>query len=106
MIALDSSSVVSFCGKLVTEQLQALLDQADVFTFKKGTYLISPLYLHSNMKVIFEEGAVLLLTNQEQYFKRENTRIAGIEMMSYLGAISLVGVHNVSIKSSIGANVG
>ena len=98
MIALDSSSAVSFCGKLVTEQLQALLDQADVFTFKKGTYLISPLYLHSNMKVIFEEGAVLLLTNQEQYFKRENTRIAGIEMMSYLGAISLVGVHNVSIK--------
>ena len=83
---------------LLTKELQFLIDESDCFTFTKGRYLTGPLFLHSHMKVVFEDGAELVLTDREENFTKIRTRIAGIEMDGYPALLNVISCHDVSIS--------
>ncbi len=88
--------------KLVTKELQALIDQVaksrGTLIVDKGTYLVSSLFLKSNMKFVLEEGAVLLATTNEDEYPILPTRVAGIEMDWYVGVLNASHCSNVRIE--------
>ncbi len=81
-----------------TSELQKRIDESSEIFFSKGEYLISPLFFHSNMKIIFEEGAVLRLTSKEENFLKIPTRIAGIMMDGYPAMLNFISCENVTIS--------
>ncbi len=81
-----------------TSELQKRIDESSEIFFSKGEYLISPLFFHSNMKIIFEEGAVLRLTSEEENFLKIPTRIAGIMMDGYPAMLNFISCENVTIS--------
>lgn len=95
---LDTSKLVNKENVFLTDELQSLIDSSSKLLFKKGRYLTGPLFLHSNMEIIFEEGATLILTNKEEYFKKIPTRIAGIEMDGYPALLNVINSNNVKIS--------
>ena len=95
MVCLDTKGLSFSKKKEVTEEIQKRLDRCDDFTFLKGEYLISPLFLHSHMRVHFEEGAILYLTEDENRYTSIFTRYAGIEMMAYPAAITILSCEDV-----------
>ena len=87
---------------LVTEQLQALIDEAaqeeGILLLEKGTYLTAALFLKSNMEFRFEEGSVLLGTTDETRYSIIPTRAAGIEMDWYPGILNCNNQKHVTIS--------
>ena len=84
---------------LVTEKLQKLIDDNDEITINEGTYLVSPLFLHNNTKLIFD-NAILIATLDENNYKDIYTRVAGIEMNWYPAIINAINTNNVEIKGN------
>ena len=84
---------------LVTEKLQKLIDENDEITINEGTYLVSPLFLHNNTKLIFD-NAILIATLDENNYKDIYTRVAGIEMNWYPAIINAINTNNVEIKGN------
>ncbi len=81
-----------------TSILQKMIDESSEIVFSKGEYLISPLFFHSDMKIVFEKGAVLRLTDEEKRFSKIPTRIAGIEMEGYPAMLNFISCENVTIS--------
>ncbi len=102
---------IDFTGKtLVTKPLQNLIDVAakekKELVITKGIYLVSSLFLHSDMVLCLEEGAVLLGTTEEKEYPLIPTRVAGIEMDWYGAILNCIDVENVTIygKGCINGN--
>lgn len=88
--------------ELVTEGLQALIDEAakagGMVLVEKGAYLTAPLFLKSHMELRLEEGAVLLGTTDESKIPVIPTRAAGIELDWYPGVLNCNGQQDVTIS--------
>ena len=96
---IDNSGAV-----LVTEALQALIDEAaaakGTLILEKGTYLTASLFLKSGVEFHFEDGAVLLGTTDESQYPVMPTRAAGIEMDWYPGILNCNGQSDVTISGN------
>lgn len=95
---LDTSLLEKNGKTLLTDKLQSMMNEADEFVFLKGDYLSGPLFLHSDMKVFFETGARIHLTDDESCFRKIPTRIAGINMDGYPALLNMIGVRNVTLS--------
>jgi len=86
---------------LDTEAIQKAIDAADaakgIVTLTPGTYLVSSLFLGSDMEFRLEEGARLLGSTDESLFPVLPTRVAGIEMDWYVGILNINGQSNVKV---------
>ncbi len=103
MIIKTSSYPINIKGDtLVTEQLQELIDEVSkakgTLIIEKGIYLVSSLFLKSNMHLILEKDAMLLATTDESKYPILPTRVAGVEMPWYVGVLNCIQVENVSIS--------
>ena len=54
-----------------TLELQKLIDNNSYVKIEKGVYLTAPLFLHSNMTIEIEEGAILLATIDESKYNEK-----------------------------------
>ena len=81
-----------------TLELQKLIDNNSYVKIGKGVYLTAPLFLHSNMTIEIEEGAILLATIEESKYNDIKTRVAGIEMEWYPAVLNAIDCTNVIIK--------
>lgn len=84
-----------------TLKFQELIDNLnvnEVLKVNKGIYNITQLFLHSNMTLLFEEGAVLNLITDENKLVNINTRVAGINMPFYAAVLNVIDSKNVIIK--------
>ncbi len=81
-----------------TKELQKEIDSSEKMIFRKGDYLCSPLFFHSDMEILFEDGVRLFLTDDENSFHRIPTRIAGIEMDGYPALLNFIGCRNVRVS--------
>lgn len=85
----------------VTAELQALINSlecGDKLIIKPGTYLVSSLFLKSNMDLELEADAILLATTDESKYPIIPTRVAGIEMDWYGGILNVNNCQNVTIS--------
>lgn len=80
-----------------THVFQSEIECTDKMVFRKGTYVCSPLFFHSDMDVFFEDGVRIYLTDEESSFQKIRTRIAGIEMDGYPALLNFVHCKNVHI---------
>ncbi len=87
---------------IVTPLLQNLIDKTGAekgtLVISKGRYLVSSLFLRSDMHLRFEEGAELVAVTDESLYPIVPTRIAGIEMKSYPGLLCLYGIENTTVS--------
>lgn len=85
----------------VTKEIQALIDKAGrlkgTLRITPGTYLVSSLFLRSNMSLVLEEGAVLLAVLAEEAYPILDTRVAGIEMPWPAAVLNCNHCQNVTI---------
>ncbi|MCR5647726.1 MAG: hypothetical protein K6F81_05530 [Acholeplasmatales bacterium] len=81
-----------------TLELQKKIDDNEYVKIEKGVYVTAPLFLHSNMTLEIEEGAILLATLDELKYKDIKTRVAGIEMDWYPAIINAIDCENITIK--------
>ena len=84
---------------LVTKKLQELIDMDDTIVINEGTYLVSPLFLHNNSKIIFD-NAIFIATIDEKNYTDIETRVAGLEMNWYPAIINAINVSNIEIKGN------
>ncbi|MFV0393183.1 MAG: glycoside hydrolase family 28 protein [Coprobacillaceae bacterium] len=85
----------------VTREIQALINDLKVggsLVISKGTYLVSSLFLKSDMNLIFEPNATLLATTDESKYPILPTRVAGVEMDWYVGILNLDKCNNVTVS--------
>jgi polygalacturonase len=80
-----------------TKELQKKIDASNQIVFKKGEYFCGPLFFHSDMEVVFEEGSIFHLSDEETDFMKIPTRIAGIEMDGYPALLNFISCRNVQI---------
>ncbi len=85
-------------SKDVTKDIQNIIDNNNDIIFNKGIYLISNLYLHDNMNIIFEDGAILKGTIKEDDIDIIDTRVAGIDMPFYAAILNIISCKNINIK--------
>lgn len=89
-------------GEHVTEQLQALIDEACAAglpaVISPGTYLTAPLFVPSGAHVVLEKDAVLLGTTDESRIPRVDTRAAGIECPWYPGVLNVSDARDVVVE--------
>ncbi len=86
---------------IVTEQLQALIDQLPEngkLVISAGKYLTSSIFLKSNMKLVIKKGAELIATTNESKYPLIDTRVAGIEMEWYPAIINISDCENVTLS--------
>ena len=81
-----------------TLELQKKIDDNEYVKIEKGVYVTAPLFLHSNMTLEIEDGAILLATLDELKYKDIKTRVAGIEMDWYPAIINAIDCENITIK--------
>ncbi|MDO5423470.1 MAG: glycosyl hydrolase family 28 protein [Eubacteriales bacterium] len=86
----------------VTGKLQKLLDDAGkekgCAVVARGIYRTGSLFLHSDMELHLEEGAVLLGSQEEAAYPLMQTRAAGIEM-EWMGALlNAIDCENIRIS--------
>lgn len=98
-----SDYAIDNSGKtLVTRQLQELIDTTALYKgelhVEQGIYLVSSLFLKSDMKLILEQGAVLQAISCEEEYPVLPTRVAGIEMPWYVGVLNCISAENVEIS--------
>lgn len=86
----------------VTCLLQELINKAasenEVLVISKGVYLINPIFLESNMEIIFEDGATLMSFHNEEEIKDIKTRVAGIDLDWYPALLNIIDKENVIIR--------
>lgn len=86
----------------ITSILQELIDRAasekKTLIFSKGIYLTNPLFFHSNMKIYFEEGAIIKSLHKEDSIASIQTRVAGIDISWYPAVLNIIGKRNVQIS--------
>ena len=85
-------------SKDVTKDIQNIIDNNNDIIFNKGIYLISNLYLHDNMNIIFEDGCILKGTTNENDIDIIDTRVAGIDMPFYAAVLNIISCKNINIK--------
>lgn len=89
---------------LVTKELQKLIDDTSKVQGKliieEGTYLISSLFLKSNMEFEIAKGAMLLATTDESQYPIKPTRVAGVEMKWYVGVVNIENCENVTLSGT------
>jgi polygalacturonase len=84
-----------------TEKLQNLINSLkknETLIIKKGKYNIAPIFLKSNMKLLFEKGVILNAIIKD--YDLIDTRVAGINMKWYPALINLIDVKNTKIIGS------
>ena len=79
-------------------ELQKKIDDNEYVKIEKGVYVTAPLFLHSNMTLEIEDGAILLATLDEFKYKDIKTRVAGIEMDWSPAIINAIDCENITIK--------
>ncbi len=83
----------------VTIDFQELIDSLNtnetLYVFR-GTYLVTNLFLKSNITLEFEEGATLI-SNTSGTYKNIYTRVAGINMDFYAAVLNIIDCKNVRI---------
>lgn len=88
-------------NELVTYELQVLINLVSKSRGKliinRGKYLVSSVFLKSNMEVEFEEGSELVATIDENEYPIMNTRVAGIEMDWYVAVLNIIECSNVKV---------
>lgn len=84
---------------LVTDKLQKLIDENSELTIGKGIYLVGPLFLHKDFKLVLNDS-ILIATTDESKYKDIFTRVAGIEMNWYPAIINVIDSENVSISGN------
>lgn len=88
-------------SELVTSELQELVDLVSKTRGKliinRGKYLVSSIFLKSNMEVEFEKGSELIATVNENEYPIMNTRVAGIEMDWYVAVLNIIECSNVKV---------
>ncbi len=85
----------------VTNLIQEIIDSAkeqEEIYFVKGIYNIRNIFFKSNLVVSFEEGVIFNVLNEEENFKIIDTRVAGINMDFYAGALNIIDSANVTLK--------
>ena len=83
----------------VTKEFQDLIDSLntnETLYVYKGTYLVTNLFLKSNMTLKFEDGATLI-SNTSGIYKNIYTRVAGINMEFYAAVLNVIDKENVKI---------
>lgn len=97
-------NITSDGSELVTVKLQELIDETSTNKGKlvvtRGTYLVSSLFLKSNMEFHLEEGAILLATTDETKYPILATRVAGIEMDWYVGVVNITDCKNTTLSGT------
>lgn len=100
-------------GKNATEYIQKTIDEASnngggIVTFEPGVYMISSLFVKSNVELRISEGVVLRAIQNDDLYPEIDTRIAGIEMKWPAALINVNGQKNVRItgKGIIDGNGG
>ena len=76
---------------VVTKQLQDYIDNLtinDELVFPKGTYLTGALFLHSDMSIRLEEGAIIQGSTNPSDYPMINSRFEGIEMKCFASLIN------------------
>ncbi|MGM9970267.1 MAG: glycoside hydrolase family 28 protein [Anaeroplasma sp.] len=90
--------------KLVTDELQELINLASKkqcrLVINEGVYLVSNLYLKSNMELNISCGTTILGTTDETKYDIIPTRVAGIEMPWYSAIINCINQSNVIISGN------
>lgn len=98
----NEHSIDNTGSTLVTEQIQELIDHVAEYKgtliISKGIYLVSSLFLKSDMKLILEKDAVLLATTDENKYPILPTRVAGIEMDWFVGILNIKNCKNVIVE--------
>lgn len=89
-------------GSNATEHIQKAIDEASangggIVTFDPGTYMISSLFVKSNVELRIDEGVVLKAIQNDALYPEIDTRIAGIEMKWPAALINVKGQKNVRI---------
>jgi len=87
---------------LATEAIQKTIDAAaeaggGKVIFPAGTYLSGALFVKSNVELHLGEGVVIQAIQDNDYYPRKWTRIAGIEMEWPAALINVYDEHNVRI---------
>ncbi len=87
---------------LATEAIQKTIDAAaeaggGKVIFPAGTYLSGALFVKSNVELHLGEGVVIQAIQNNDYYPRKWTRIAGIEMEWPAALINVYDEHNVRI---------
>ena len=102
VLSTETAGIARDGNKNVTAELQKLIDEAaslrQILVFHPGVYRTGPLFLHSDMQVFFEPGAVLLASQDEKDYPKIRTRIAGIEMEGYPGILNILSSKNVRVS--------
>lgn len=88
-------------SKITTKCIQRAIDDAyksesEVY-IPRGIYLISSIFLKSNVSLFLDDGAVLLGIAEETEYPIVFTRVAGVEMQWYAGIINITDCENVKI---------
>ena len=85
----------------VTEKLQKIIDlsasRKDMLVIEKGIYLVSAIYLKSNMKIYFSKGSIIKGIPNEDSYPLIKTRVAGIDMPWYPAILNIIDSTNVHI---------
>lgn len=85
----------------VTKDIQKLIEEVATSEGKliidKGTYLVSSIYLRSNMILEIRNDASICGIADDNKYCPQDTRIAGINMKGYMGIINIVDCHNVAL---------
>lgn len=101
MISTNDFSIDKSGETDVTEKLQKIIDYAsskkDMLVIEKGIYLVSALYLKSNLKVYFAKGSIIKGTTNEDLYPLIKTRVAGIDMPWYPAILNIIDSTNVHI---------
>lgn len=85
----------------VTNKLQEIIDYAsdkkEMLKIEAGIYLVSAIYLKSNLKLYFCDGAILKGIADESLYPLIKTRVAGIDMPWYPAILNIIDASNVHI---------
>ena len=86
-----------YCTEAIQKAIDAAAQAQGEVLIPAGTYLTASVFLHSNMSLRMEKGAVLLGTTDESAYPLIHTRISGVEMEWPAGVLNVFDAENVHI---------
>nr|WP_321357725.1 glycoside hydrolase family 28 protein [uncultured Draconibacterium sp.] len=100
--SVDAYGAIADGKTLATEAIQKTIDAAaeaggGKVIFPPGTYLSGALFVKSNVELHIGEGVIIRAIQDNDYYPRKWTRIAGIEMEWPAALINVYNEHNVRI---------